>query len=68
MPKPLGSHQRHITYILVLHESLWMGDTLDHTLVNPNQLRHYGNRVEDNLMQEICVSVITEDEELAWSS
>ena len=45
-----------------------MGDTLDHTLVNPNQLRHYGNRVQDNLMQEICVSVITEDEELAWSS
>jgi hypothetical protein len=30
------------TYILVFHESLYYGDKLDHTLVNPNQLRSYG--------------------------
>ena len=30
-------------YILFLHETLWMGDTLDHILVNPNQQRHYGS-------------------------
>ena len=36
------------TYILVFHESLWMGDIMDHTLVNPNQLRHFGIKVQDN--------------------
>ena len=25
-------------YLLIFHESLWMGDKFDHTLVNPNQL------------------------------
>ncbi len=30
------------TYILVFNEALWMGDTMDHTLINPNQRRHYG--------------------------
>ena len=49
------------TYILILHEALFMGDTLDHTLVNPNQLYHYGNRVQDNSMSEIPLSIITED-------
>ena len=36
------------TFILVFHESLWMGDVMDHTLLNPNQLRHYGVTVQDN--------------------
>ena len=35
-------------YILVFNESLWMGDTLQHTLANPNQLRAYGTTVQDN--------------------
>ena len=29
-------------YILILNEALWMGDSMQHTLINPNQLRHYG--------------------------
>ena len=37
-------------YILVLNEALWMGDTLDHMLVNPNQLCHFGTRVQYNPM------------------
>ena len=28
------------TYILVFNKGLWMGDKMDHTLVNPNQMRH----------------------------
>ena len=36
------------TLILVFHEALWMGDTMDHSLLNPNQLRHYGVKVQDN--------------------
>ena len=35
-------------YILIFNEALWMGDTLQHTLVNPNQLRAYGTTVQDN--------------------
>ena len=27
------------TYILVFNEGLWMGDKMDHSLINPNQLR-----------------------------
>ena len=34
-------------YILILNEALWMPD-LDHTLINPNQLRHSGVTVQDN--------------------
>ena len=33
------------TYILVFHEALWMGGSMNSTLVNPNQLRHYGTVV-----------------------
>ena len=31
----LKSPETGQTYILVMHELLWMGDTLDHSLVNP---------------------------------
>ena len=32
-------------YILVFNEALWMGDMMESSLVNPNQLRHHGVRV-----------------------
>jgi hypothetical protein len=32
------SHRSGDTLILVFHEALWMGNVLDHSLVNPNQL------------------------------
>ena len=35
-------------YILVIHEGLWFGDKLDHSLINPNQLRFAGTTVHDN--------------------
>ena len=35
-------------FILIFNETLWMGDTLQHTLANPNQLRAYGTTVQDN--------------------
>jgi hypothetical protein len=38
-------------------------DTMDHTLINPNQLRHYGTRVQDNPMSSHPLSIITEDHE-----
>ena len=36
------------TYILIINEGLWYGDKLDHSLINPNQLRHFGIDVCDN--------------------
>ena len=35
-------------YILMFNEALWMGDSLPHSLINPNQLRAYGTLVQDN--------------------
>ena len=36
------------TFILVIHEALWMPDSLEHSLVNPNQLRAFGTMIQDN--------------------
>ena len=36
------------TYVLVFNKGLWMGDKIDHTLINPNQVRHFGIKVQDN--------------------
>ena len=36
------------TYLLIFNESLFYGNKLDHTLVNPNQLRHHGIHYYDN--------------------
>ena len=35
-------------YILTFNEALWMGDTLAHSLINPNQLCAFGTLVQDN--------------------
>ena len=36
------------SFILVIHEALYFGDSMDHSLVNPNQLRAFGIDVYDN--------------------
>ena len=36
------------TIILVFNEAIWMGSQLEHSLLNPNQLRHHGITVQDN--------------------
>ena len=50
------------TYILILNEAIWMGEHMDHTLINPNQLRHFGTRVQDDPTSSYPLSIITEDE------
>ena len=35
-------------YILIVNEGLFFGQQLDHSLINPNQARHYGIPVSDN--------------------
>ena len=36
------------TFVIILHEGLWMNTTMEHTLINPNQLQHFGVTVQDN--------------------
>ena len=36
------------TFILIIHEALWFGDKLDHSLINPNQVRSNGFRLSDD--------------------
>ena len=48
-------------YILIFHEALWMGDTMSSTLINPNQLRHFGTKVQDDPTSERPLSIIKED-------
>ena len=59
------SHETGQTYILVFHEALWMGDSMQDTLINPNQLRHYGTNVQDNPMPNYPLSIITADHEFS---
>ena len=45
-----------MTHILVIHHALWMGSKLQHSLINPNQLRLNGVRVMDNPTQDgLCI-------------
>jgi hypothetical protein len=36
------------TFVLVMNESLWLGDRMSVTLLNPNQCRLYGVKVQDD--------------------
>ena len=55
------------TYILVFNEALWMGDTMDTSLVNPNQLRHFGVHVQDNPSSTSPLFIMTEDLEFSMN-
>ena len=37
-----------ITYILLIHEALYYGDKLSHSLINPNQIRNNDVEFWDN--------------------
>ena len=47
------------TYILVFYEALWMGDLMKDTLINLNQLRHFGTKAQDNPMSNFSLLIIT---------
>ena len=38
-----------------------MGDKMDHTLVNPKQMCHFGIKVQDNQYDDAPLYLITED-------
>ena len=43
-----------ITYILIINEALYFGPSMDHSLINPNQMRHFGVVVNDNPYDPAC--------------
>ena len=51
------------TYVLVFNDEMCMGNHMNHILINPNQLRYYGIKMQDNSMLETELSIITEDNE-----
>ena len=53
------------TYILLFNKGLWMGDKMDHTLVNPNQMRHFGIKVQDKPYGDTPLYLMTEDGDFA---
>jgi hypothetical protein len=58
------SSETGLTYILIFHEALWMGDVLSNSLMNPNQVRHFGLHVQDNPYDETEMHIAIEDGEL----
>ena len=40
-------------YLLVADEMLWFGTTLQHSLLNPNQIGHFGVPVNDNPFEDL---------------
>jgi hypothetical protein len=53
------------SYILVIHEALYFGDELDHSLINPNQLRlHLGDVVQDNPLNNMPMGIEIEEREM----
>ena len=39
------------SFLLIFHQALWFGDTLEETLICPNQIRANGHRVDDTPRQ-----------------
>jgi len=53
-----------LNYILVVHEALWMPQ-LEHSLLNPNQLRYSGVQVQDNPFSHEPLSIRSADDSFA---
>jgi hypothetical protein len=52
-----------LNYILVFPEALYLPN-LGHSLFNPNQLRHFGTKVQDNPYDSKPMSITTRDDSL----
>ena len=56
-----------LTKILIFHEAIWMGDILDHSLINPNQLRAHGVTVQDNPYDAVAMHISCADHDFIHS-
>jgi hypothetical protein len=54
------------TFILVFNQAIWMGDKMDNTLVNPNQLRSFGITVQDNPFDAAPTYVSAESDDFSF--
>ena len=52
-------------FILIFHEALWMGFLMDNSMINPNQLRHYGVNFQDDPTSNLPPSVISDNRDFA---
>ena len=49
MPVVTGYHDRNVyTYIIIINEALVVGSQMDHSLIKPNKIRHFGMLVSDD--------------------
>ena len=48
-------------YIIVPEEALWMGDSMQTTLINPNQSRHFGVVIQNDPISNIPMHLRTKD-------
>ena len=52
-------------FILAINEALYFGDRMDHSLINPNQLRHYEIEVQHNpfdLNHQLVIQTISKSD------
>ena len=47
-PTAYQSPHMEQVYTLIFNETIWMYDSLKHMLINPNQIRHSGDNIQDN--------------------
>ena len=49
------------TTILILNKAIWKGGQMEHTLINPNQLRSFGITVQDNPSDPAPIFISSKD-------
>ncbi len=59
----VARQETDMTYILVLNEAIWMGELLDHSLINPNQLRSHGIDVQDNPFGNVAMHIGSDNDD-----
>ena len=52
------------TMILVINEGLFMSDHMEHSLINPNQLRAFGTTIQDNPFDVRPMELVDPDEDV----
>ena len=58
--RTVTSSDTGLTYILIFNEAIWMGEALDHSLINPNQLRFHGIDVHDNPFGDVAMQIASD--------
>jgi hypothetical protein len=52
-----------LTHILIPNEAIWMGEMLDHSLINPNQLPFHGIEVQDNPFGDVAMHIASDHDD-----